>query len=438
MKQKLFVLSMDALVHEDISYLQTKPNFQKIFAKRAEVRKVMSVFPALTYPAHTTLMTGCTPGKHGIYNNTPFMPYSYDYAHWYVDSKWIRVEDLFAAAKRKGYTTASVYWPITGNNPNVDYNINEYFFLQKEDTDMEAAFRRMGANEETLEIIRPNLHKIKASPKWPVLVPDSGFDDFLMGCTCDLIRKVQPDMMLVHNCFIDSCRHRYGTFGQELKVALDATDMWLGQVLEAMEEAGIYEDTNFVLLSDHGQMDITRRVKLNNLLAKGGFLEPALDGSVYAWQAFAQSNSMSAAVYLIDPENKKLYNDVKAYLQKLVDEKVWGFSRIYTAEEAQESYGTYGPFSFMVATDGATAISEDLNDPPLAEVDLSNYQLSRSSHGYEPELGPQPVFLAHGPAFREDAVMDCANLADIAPTLAKVLGDSLPQAEGYCLNQLLK
>ena len=113
MKQKLLVISMDATVHEDVAYLETLPNFQKILGKRADVERVKSVYPAVTYPAHSTLMTGCTPGKHGIYNNEPFKTFDDGYKHWYLDSKWIRVEDLFAAAKRAGCTTASVYWPIT-------------------------------------------------------------------------------------------------------------------------------------------------------------------------------------------------------------------------------------------------------------------------------------------------------------------------------------
>ena len=61
MKQKLFVISMDAMVHEDVAYLMTKPNFKKIMEKRAEVEGVTTVYPASTYPAHTTLMTGCYP-----------------------------------------------------------------------------------------------------------------------------------------------------------------------------------------------------------------------------------------------------------------------------------------------------------------------------------------------------------------------------------------
>ena len=56
MKQKLLVISMDATVHEDVAYLETLPNFQKILGKRAEVERVKSVYPAITYPAHSTLI----------------------------------------------------------------------------------------------------------------------------------------------------------------------------------------------------------------------------------------------------------------------------------------------------------------------------------------------------------------------------------------------
>ena len=46
MKKKLFVISMDAMVHEDIAYLSQKPNFKKIMEKRAEVEGVTTVYPA--------------------------------------------------------------------------------------------------------------------------------------------------------------------------------------------------------------------------------------------------------------------------------------------------------------------------------------------------------------------------------------------------------
>ena len=76
MKNKLFVISVDALVREDIAYLESKPNFSRIMAGRAEVDRVRSVYPALTYPAHATLITGCRPEKHGVCDNTPMKMYA--------------------------------------------------------------------------------------------------------------------------------------------------------------------------------------------------------------------------------------------------------------------------------------------------------------------------------------------------------------------------
>ena len=132
MKKKIFVLSMDAMVHEDVAYMMEKPNFAKIMARRAEVEKVRSVYPASTYPAHTTLMTGCYPRKHGMWANFPLKTVEDGVSHWPLYHKLIEVEDLFAAAKRAGCSTAAVYWPVTGCNPNIDHIINEYFFFYKE------------------------------------------------------------------------------------------------------------------------------------------------------------------------------------------------------------------------------------------------------------------------------------------------------------------
>lgn len=433
MKQKLFVLSLDALVREDIAYMMTKPNFSKIMEKRAEVEEVLSVFPAITYPAHTTLMTGCYPGKHGVYNNVPFKDYDDKKKHWYRFSKVVRVEDIFTAAKRAGCTTASVYWPITGCHPDIDYIINEYFFFYPEEDTLEA-FKDMGANGVTLDIINEHRGMIESVRRKEI---GYSYDRFLMQCACSLIRKVQPDVMLVHNCIPDSARHKYGVFSEELKEGLDRVDAQLGDVIAAMEEAGVYEQTNFIILSDHGQLDFEKRTKINVLLAEGGFLEVAPDGTVYDWQAYAQSNGMSASVYLRDPGNKKLYDQVYTYLQKIVSEKKWGFTKVYTTEEAKEKYGTYGPFSFMLATDGKTAVSDAWTQNAIEIFGADEQRPVKATHGYEPELGPQPVFLAHGPAFKEGAVLKNAKLVDVAPTLAKALGQELPEAQGRCMTELL-
>ncbi len=435
MKQKLIVLSMDAMIFEDLEYMRTKPNFQKLFAKCAQIEHVRTIFPAITYPCHTTLLTGCNPGKHGIYNNVPFKDYEDNKKHWYLDSKVIRVEDLFAAAKRAGCTTASVYWPICGNNPNIDHIINEYFFFYPEDPI--DAFRRMGASPEALAIVEKNCGEIRHYVQTGERTKGI-FDRFAMNCVCDMIRDVQPDVMLIHNSNPDSARHSGGVFGKALYESLDRTDVWLGDIIKAMKEAGTYDDTNFVLLSDHGQHDYNKRVRINVLLAQGGFLDVAPDGSVYDWQAFAQTNGMSASVYLRDPGNTALYEKVYKYLQNLVKSGKYSFTRVYTTEEVKEKYGTYGPFSFMVVTDGKASISDAWTQEAIEILDDDEQKPKCATHGHEPDLGHDPIFVARGPGFREGAVIQRAELRDIAPTLAALLGHTLPQAEGQCLSQLLK
>lgn len=62
----------------------------------------------------------------------------------------------------------------------------------------------------------------------------------------------------------------------------------------------------------------------------------------------------------------------------------------------------------------------------------------RATHGHLPEKGPQPVFAAKGPAFRDGAVLPSGRLVDEAPTLAAVLGLEIPGADGHPVRELLK
>ena len=435
MKNKLFVLSMDAMVGEDVAYLRRKPNFDRLMKNAARVEQVRTVYPSITYPAHVSIMTGCCPGTHGIYTNTHVHAEKPRYPDWHLYSGEIRVENLFAAAKRVGCTTASVYWPVTGCDENVDYLINEYFFYEGED--VEATFRAMGTSEETLVAVRENRQRLPDRLRKPDAATGiTTFNSFINGCVCSLIRHYQPDVFLVHNCILDTLRHHNGAFHEAVLRGLDQTDIWLGEIAAAMEDAGVLADTNFVILSDHGQMDFVRRLKVNTLLRRGGFLDVDENGHVTDWRACAQSNGMSVTVFVKDGD-KSLEKEVHDYLKKLQKDGVWGFERIHTREEVKERYGLDGDFSFVLETDGYTSFSDGCDEPLIQPIDLSDYRLGKATHGYEPEKGPQPVFIAAGPAFEPGAVLPAASVLDEAPTLAAVIGAQMPQAEGSCLCQLL-
>ncbi len=432
MKKKLFVLSMDAMVREDIEYMMTKPNFSTLMNRCAQVEHVRSIYPASTYPAHTTLMTGCHPDKHGIYANLPLCPFNDGKTHWYLYHKDVWAEDIFAAAKRVGCSTAAVYWPITGCNPNIDHVIDEYFFYYPGETEhVEETFAKLGADEAALQAIRENMHRFPTGTNADEPL-DGLFDNFIMGCTCSLIRNVQPDVLLVHNCIIDTFRHRGGLFGKLSVDALDQTDVWLGEVIDAMCDAGVYDDTDFIILSDHGHRDYHTRIHFNVLLQRGGFIDVAPDNTVYRWQAYAQSNGQSTTVHLCDKDNERLWLKVYDYLMQLKNEGTWGISEVLTEEDLKERYHQCGPYSFMVEAEDDFAFTGTWAGEPITKLSSTV-----SGHGYMPEKGPQPIFLGRGPSFKDGAHIDNAHLTDIAPTLAAVLGTTLPDADGRCLSELL-
>ena len=123
-KQKLVLVSMDALIFEDLAYLSDKPAFRRCMEAGARVEQIRSIYPTLTYPCHATMATGCLPSVHGIINNTFFSPgvLSPDWL-WFHDAYQVR--DLCDAAKEAGLTTACIGWPTMGNHPHADYLVGE-------------------------------------------------------------------------------------------------------------------------------------------------------------------------------------------------------------------------------------------------------------------------------------------------------------------------
>ena len=59
--KRLIVISLDALGSTDFETFSQLPNFKKFIDHAAFCRQVRSVYPSLTYPAHTTIVTGRPP-----------------------------------------------------------------------------------------------------------------------------------------------------------------------------------------------------------------------------------------------------------------------------------------------------------------------------------------------------------------------------------------
>lgn len=432
MEQKFIVMSADALVTEDLELLKTLPNYRKYVEGGARTESMLSVYPSVTYAAHTSMATGFQPGKTGILSNfekiTPCV-----FSHpWVLTHDHVKAEDIFTAAKRAGLTTASVFWPVTGNHPDVDWLINEWPGCA-ENLPIEEALATQGSSEEVLQIVRMYAKEMERTGVHP------GCDYFVADCAAEIIRRYTPDLTMLHPANVDGARHGFGVFSEQAEQAVKETDDMIGIVCRAMEAAGYAGKFNFILVSDHGQLDMKRVVNINTLFADLGWIETDKQGKLSDWKAWAVSNGFSAYVVLRDPEDEAFRNEAEKTLRSMLEDGLCGFGNILNAQEARERYGLWGNFSFVIDTDGFTGFGDEYVHPSIARCrDMSDYRQGWATHGHMPEKGPQPVFCAKGPAFRENCVGKPGKIFDLAPTLAKAMGIPYPACDGRALTELLK
>lgn len=415
MQQKLIVVSMDALIYEDLAYLSQKPNFKYLLGNGALVHRVRSIYPTLTYPCHATMATGCFPAKHRVLNNTQLIPGQAETPwNWFHDV--YRVRDLFDAAKEKGLTTACVGWPSMGRHPHVDYLVAEIAHTKAV---TEEQFRK----DYELTGTSPALWDRVCKPHIYLRTEENNVQLFNTAVCCELIRTYKPDLVMMHLANPDKARHKFGVYGKEVENALDECDRIAGMLRQAVSDSGV--DYNLVITSDHGQLDIYRFANVNALFLQNGFNQVDKDDSLTCWRAWCHGTGLSATVYVKDPSDEQ---EVYEFLQDHIGE---GYSRVYTREEAAAE-GFAGEFAFVLETDGQT----EFKDHYLTAY-YTPLEAVRGSHGHHPDKGPRSPFIGTGPAFKKGAVMEHAHLTDGAPTYAKILEVALPDADGCALTELL-
>ena len=428
MKNKLIILSADAMVTEDLSLFTTLPGFQKYLNGGCRINRVASIYPTVTYPCHTTMMTGNYPDRHGVTSNFK-LELNEKPTPWNRYADIIRSRDIFTACKEAGMTTATVFWPVTGGHKDIDYKIPET--VPKDGETLEEAFRKVGSDEDMIRIVKKNSVILKE-------IAHPYIDEFIIACACDVLREKQPDVLLIHPANIDGARHQYGVFNEMVDQSVRDTDRFVRQLMAVQEELGLLEQTNLVVTSDHGQMEVQRIINPNVMLADYGFLTVRADGYVTDWKAFCLSNGLSAVVYLSNPSDEALYQRVFRLLRWMRDEGVYGIGQVLTEEEAREKYHLGGPFSFVIESDDYTSFGENVTGALVESFGERDYRYGRASHGYYPFKGPQPVFMAKGPDFAEGVTLEEGRLIDQAPTYAKLLGVKLPDTDGAPIEEFVR
>ena len=98
-------------------------------------------------------------------------------------------------------------------------------------------------------------------------------------------------------------------------------DEEFGVLLESIRRYGDFDNTNFVIMGDHGQTDIEEALEMNELLKENGFIRTDGKGHVIDCDCYAHSACLTSFIELANPEDEKMKKKVRDFLEGLKQDK---------------------------------------------------------------------------------------------------------------------
>ena len=417
------LLSIDGLrpeMYRDATW--PAPMLQQMAREGAQAEAVVGVFPTVTYPTHTTIVTGALPARHGVYFNTPFEPQG-PTGRWVWEASAIRVPTLWTAARAAGLTVAAVSWPVTVG-ADLDWNVPEIWPLEK-DGSIVAELRRHATPPGLVdELERDAVGKLR-DEVWKL--GEMARDDRVGEIAAYLLEKRKPALLLVHLLAVDHFEHDHGREHPMVRRALGAADRALARLVEAAERAGIRERTAFVVTGDHGFADTHSRLAPNVWLAAAGLRAAQLDRG--DWRAAFQVSSASAFLYLRDRTDVETLRRVR----ELLAAQPPGVQRLFRVVERDELDRLGAAPDAELALAYAPGVGGSGNFSGEAVLPGSG-----GDHGYLPdERGLQTGLVGWGAGVRAGAVVPRMGSVDVAPLVARLLGLRFDAPDGVLLPGLL-
>ena len=378
------------------------PNLRRLMEEGSYAEGVEGVYPSVTYPSHTTLVTGRLPGEHGVFTNLSSREAGKNPNDWFWFASAIRVPALWDVLHDEGLTTAAAFWPVTAG-AHITWNIPEIWDPRE---------GMVGDPLYVAKFSTPGLLFEAALDLGPPMPGEEG-DTTRTKLAAFLIRKHKPNLLLLHLAALDETEHHYGPGSAEAVATLEKSDAHLAELLSAIRAAGIADSTDIFVVSDHGFLSVERQVNPNVLLAKAGLLQVDAGGNITGGKVATVANGGSFFIYW--PESVDLRHEVDAVLAPLREQGVlWG----ELSQQATRDLGAEP--AIRLALEAAPGVSFD--DGAKGDV-VRKLSSTAGTHGYLPfRAGLESAFIARGPHIKKGVNLHRVRMTAIAPTVLGALG----------------
>jgi predicted AlkP superfamily pyrophosphatase or phosphodiesterase len=415
----VLLISIDGLRPGDLLEADTRglklPNLRKLMAEGAHARAVIGVLPTVTYPSHTTLLTGVSPARHGIVNNTTFDPLNINQGGWYWYAEDIKVPTLWDAAHAKGQSVGNVHWPVSVGTKSITWNLPQLWRTGHPDDEK---LNRALTTPGLLADFEPKLGRYARG-----IDEDIDSDETRGRFAVALLAAKRPDFMTVYLTAYDHDQHGFGPDTDSAHATIERIDAIVGRLVTAARAAN--PDTTIAVVSDHGFAPTSTEANLFRPFIDAGLIAVGGDGKIASWEAVPWNSGGSIAIMLARPNDAALTARVRKVLDAVAATPDSVVARIIDRGDIGKIGGNPQAQFYVDLKSGFLAGGFD-----GAKAPLSRPAKYRGMHGYFPAAETmRSTFLIAGPGVTAGRDLGEIDMREIAPTLARRLGVPLADAE---------
>ena len=401
------------------------PNLKRLAAGGAQANAMTVANPSLTWPNHTTLVTGVYPRRHRVlFNGLLTRPGPGEAP--LVDAQaskeqLVHAPTVYDVAHAAGLRTGESNWVAVAGARTIDWRFPE--FPRAEDPVV----------AEMLQAGRLTPEELKGM-EWgqPTNLP--WHDGIWMRGARHILETHRPNLLLYHILTTDSTHHNYGPGNVASFAALAFADRLVGELVRSVEESGRMNETTFVITTDHGFKKVNRFAYPNVTLKKAGLLRAA-GPRIAAAAVCVRGGGGVAMVYITDPARRaELGPKVRELLaaNEGVAEVLPGSEGPSLGMPSPDEFDGMGDF-ILYPKDGYafrdTAVGEDETGPAI------NYGGTHGAKANDPDL--DGIFIAFGHGIRRGTTVERMRNVDVAPTVARLLGLTMTDIDGRALDEIL-
>lgn len=399
------------------------PTLRKLADQGAQAPLMKASTPTVTWPNHTTLVTGVNPARHGVVGNNYFNREAGTNVALIADPTFakeqiVRVPTIYDLAKQQGMQTLAIRWPATREAHNLDWMLPD-----------------MKGTGMIRQYSTPALLTECAAAGLPMV---DGFETNASGdeyCTrvfIQMLKQHEPELALLHLIDVDHVQHEKGPRTAEAYAAINTADRQVEEVWEALQKNFPGRATLFVV-SDHGFSPVTRTILPNVILRKAGLMKVGKSAGDNAVAVVPQGGSVF--IYIRDTANRaEIAEQVRAAFTGVPGvAKVIGPDQFKAYGVANPAVDPHAPDLIAFADEGCAFGKTTAGDAAFKDkTEVSG------SHGHDPSLPHlHATFIAWGKGIRSGAKKPEIDNTDVAPTIARLLNLNLVNPDGRVLTEFL-